>query len=115
MCFCSFHHLPRPGKQLVDISVANIGHEQHAHILKLVLCVVPFQLRVLRPEKNETVEEHGWVFQLLPDILNPFVEKNILAGGAFVQKTVRLDEGDVQFPASKNPTPLPRLSIGTEI
>ena len=73
------------------------------HIFELVLCVIPFQLWVSRPGKDEAVEDYGWIFQPLLDVLDPLVEQNLLAGGAFVQKTVRLDEGDILFPSGQHP------------
>ncbi|MGB3975089.1 MAG: hypothetical protein WBM02_05945 [bacterium] len=111
ICFYSFLYPPQPGKQLVDIPVTIIGHEQHVHLLQLFLGATPFQLRVSRPGKDETVEDHGWVFQPLLDILNPFVEQNLLAGGAFVQKAVRFDEGDELFSVCRHP----QNKIGMEI
>ena len=55
------------------------------HILKLVLGFTPFQLRVPRPRKDETVEDYGWVIQALLDIFDSLIEQNLLTGGAFVQ------------------------------
>ena len=73
-----FHHPPQPGKQFFNVSVMVVPHEQHVHIFKLVASFVPFQLRVLRPRKDEAVEDHGRVLQPLLDILDPFVKQNLL-------------------------------------
>ena len=72
------------GKQLANISVPVTGHEQHVHILELVLCVAPFQLREFRPGKDETVEDHGRVLQPLPtSLIRLWTEPSRC--GAFVQ------------------------------
>ncbi len=92
-----------------------MGHEQHMHFLKLILGVVPFQLWVSRPGKDEAVEDHTWVIQAMLKILDPFMEPNLLAGGAFVQQAVRLDEGDILHPvfwmANKHPQNKIRMEV----
>ena len=73
------------------------------HILKLVLRFIPFQLRVPRPRKDEAVEDYGWVVQALLDIFDSPMEQNLLAGGAFVQHAMRLDEGNILFHTNEHP------------
>jgi hypothetical protein len=60
-------------KQLVDVFITVIGHEQHMHVLKLLLGVIPFQLRVSRPGKNEAVQDHGWIIQAFLYVLDPLM------------------------------------------
>ena len=88
-----------------------VGHEEHVHVFEIGLRVAPLQLREPRPGKDETVEDHRRIFQPLFDTLDPFVKANLVAGGAFVSKTVGLDEGDVLFPLEKHP----QNEIGVEV
>ena len=111
MCLCMLRFLLQKSKQFIDVSVPVVSHEQYVPFLKLGLRVTPFQLRVWRPGKDEAVEDHGWVLQTLLDILDPLVEQNLPAGRAFVQKAVRLDEGDILFSSGQHP----QNEVGVEV
>lgn len=99
----SIYGLLKPDKKFIDVFVAVIGHEQNMHVLKLLLSVIPFQLRVSGPGENKAIQDDAWIVQTFLYVLDPLVEKHLFAGGAFVQQAVRFDESEILLPTNEHP------------